>query len=223
MLLSRSEELKTKLAGGMIAIAVEAAFVGVLLFGLAVKYVKPPHTQLATYNVPDTVILQPPPKTVQPPLKKLTPDMPLPPFIDVLKTPLSDVPRVGPTLVPDDPGVTPGLGDVTRDLPEPVIVTPEPILSSAAIDRRYLATLQPSYPAAARRAEMEGRVELLVLVGVDGRIKQAEVKRSSGHDILDQAALQHALKTWRLKPATRDGIIVEGWLTVPVKFELKQS
>jgi periplasmic protein TonB len=90
---------------------------------------------------------------------------------------------------------------------------------SCALGRRCNHFIQPQRG----RAEMEGRVELLVLVGVDGRIKQAEVKRSSGHDILDQAALQHALKTWRLKPATRDGIIVEGWLTVPIKFELKQS
>lgn len=46
-----------------------------------------------------------------------------------------------------------------------------------------------TYPARARLQGREGRVEIRFRVGRDGRLLAAELARSSGHRLLDQAAL----------------------------------
>jgi protein TonB len=62
---------------------------------------------------------------------------------------------------------------------------------AAAIDLRVLEWLARyrTYPLAARRARLEGVVELRVTLLPDGRFVDARVERSSGHVLLDQAAL----------------------------------
>ena len=57
--------------------------------------------------------------------------------------------------------------------------------------------LPSHYPRIARRKGWEGTVLLRVRVGKDGLVRKAWVERSSGHFILDQAAMDAALK-WRL-------------------------
>ncbi len=46
------------------------------------------------------------------------------------------------------------------------------------------------YPAEAVRRGLEGRVEVLVKVNAEGRVVKATVYRSSGHELLDDAAVQ---------------------------------
>lgn len=46
------------------------------------------------------------------------------------------------------------------------------------------------YPPAARRARLEGVVEVVVVLLPDGRLVQQRVAQSSGHAVLDQAALE---------------------------------
>jgi periplasmic protein TonB len=223
MLLSRREDLKAKLAGGAAALAIEAGFISVLLFGLSVSYVKTPPRTMAIKPINDTVIKETPPADPKPFEQLLPNDFPPPP-IDIIKPdkpidPIAppDLPTGGDTAAFNGGGIDPIV------LPEKPIDPPPVIRLPPGMDQRYASYLQPSYPAAARRADMEGRVELRVLVGIDGRIKAAEVKRSSGHEILDQAAIEHALKKWRFKPATQDGKPIEGWLLVPISFELNRA
>jgi len=60
------------------------------------------------------------------------------------------------------------------------------------IDVRVLDWLKQyrTYPLAARRARIEGVVQLRVTLLPDGRLVDARVERSSGHALLDQAALE---------------------------------
>ena len=46
------------------------------------------------------------------------------------------------------------------------------------------------YPATARLHRLEGRVIVRIVIQQDGHITSATVARSSGHDVLDQAALE---------------------------------
>lgn len=62
-----------------------------------------------------------------------------------------------------------------------------------------------------------------VRVGSDGRVLVASVKSSSGHRRLDEAATEHARRAWRFVPATRDGVAVESWRDIVVRFELKNG
>lgn len=87
---------------------------------------------------------------------------------------------------------------------------------------RYRETPQPHYPDSARRDGNEGRVLLRVLVDEEGRAKAIEVNTSSGHEMLDQAAIA-ALKKWRFVPARASGKPVETWVKVPIEFQLSNA
>jgi protein TonB len=75
------------------------------------------------------------------------------------------------------------------------------------------------YPTAARRRGIEGRVLLEVAVDADGRAVAVRVAESSGHRLLDEAALR-AVRDWRFTPARQDGRAVAAKVRVPVTFRL---
>ena len=71
----------------------------------------------------------------------------------------------------------------------------------------------------AREKGYEGTVYLRVLVRVNGRVGQLAIDRSSGHEILDRAAVD-SVKGWAFLPAKKGGKPVESWVLLPVKFAL---
>ena len=85
-----------------------------------------------------------------------------------------------------------------------------------------LGRIVPVYPRNARRKGHEGEVSLAVLVAADGGVAAAEVLASSGHDELDQAALQ-AARTAHFAPATADGAAIEGRIVLTFDFRLRQG
>ena len=80
-------------------------------------------------------------------------------------------------------------------------------------------TPYPPYPMVARRNGYQGRVVVRLAVAPDGRATDAQVLESSGHDVLDQSAVD-TLKGWKLEPALSGGKPVPGSVNVPVRFRL---
>mgnify|MGYP001551591983 CR=1 FL=1 len=78
----------------------------------------------------------------------------------------------------------------------------------------------PTYPLIALREGITGTVELELLVGVDGRVLEARVTRSSGNHMLDNAAREQVLRGWLFKPAIRNGIAVQARGILPIAFTL---
>jgi protein TonB len=83
----------------------------------------------------------------------------------------------------------------------------------------YLRNPPPVYPPLARRRRLQGTVLVRVHVGVQGAVLDLQVERSSGHEILDRAALG-AVRAWRFLPARRGATPVEAWVRVPLDFRL---
>lgn len=84
-----------------------------------------------------------------------------------------------------------------------------------------LSNAPPRYPHLARRRGQEGRVVLRVEVSADGEAAAVRIQRSSGHRLLDAAAIE-AVRGWRFLPAKRAGTSVAGVLDVPVSFKLTE-
>lgn len=80
----------------------------------------------------------------------------------------------------------------------------------------------PAYPALSRRLGEEGKLVLRVELDETGRISKATVVESSGYSRLDNAALS-AVKTWRCRPATRDGRAVPAIALQPFNFVIEGS
>ena len=112
---------------------------------------------------------------------------------------------------------------VTFREPEPTTgsAEPQPVIARASVDPRHPLS-QPPYPMEARHFGEQGRLLLAILVGADGRVLDAQARESSGSERLDQAAIKEARQHWRLRPATRNGVPFEQWLTVPVVFQLEE-
>ena len=83
----------------------------------------------------------------------------------------------------------------------------------------YLNNPPPVYPLAARRRGIEGTVVIRAQVLEDGNCHHASLRKSSGHDMLDQAALA-AVKAWRFIPARRGTQTISAWIEVPITFRL---
>lgn len=201
-----------------IALAVNGAVVAALW--LASPHVITVHVDrpFKTYSVP----IDPPPEPLPvPAAKPLARTMTVPPVrtpvpvIDVL-TPIVPIATTADPVPAPNPSAT--ASGVAVD-PVPT-ATPTPVLVDASVDPRYAADLQPLYPPEETRAGREGRVVVRVLVGVDGRVKQVEPV-SATSDAFFRATAQRATSRWRFRPATRDGIPVEAWRTMAIRFVLK--
>lgn len=84
---------------------------------------------------------------------------------------------------------------------------------------RYDINPQPSYPIRARRRGLQGTVILKVLVDTGGGVLDLRLARSSGHRILDRAAMK-SVRSWRFTPGMSGGRPKQMWVRVPVRFAL---
>jgi protein TonB len=114
------------------------------------------------------------------------------------------------------------------ETPPQTVTAPPAVAAAPVIDTApdykaaYLNNPRPSYPMSARRMGWEGRVVLNVEVLATGYCGDASVFQSSGHEVLDNAALR-TVKGWRFVPASRAGHPVTQWFKVPIQFSLKEN
>ncbi|OGX06556.1 MAG: hypothetical protein A3G87_07410 [Omnitrophica bacterium RIFCSPLOWO2_12_FULL_50_11] len=86
----------------------------------------------------------------------------------------------------------------------------------------YLKNPAPVYPHRARERGWEGLVKLSVFVRSDGKPEQIEIEKSSGYNILDDAAV-HAVKKWKFKPAGIGDVSFSTWVHIPIRFILVEE
>ncbi len=80
---------------------------------------------------------------------------------------------------------------------------------------------EPEYPRLACQAGIEGKVYIKALVDTRGKTADAKVYKSSGHEMLDEAALK-AARYYEYRPGYRDGKPVATWVTFKIEFNLDE-
>jgi protein TonB len=81
---------------------------------------------------------------------------------------------------------------------------------------------RPPYPDTARQQGIEGMVVLRILVDAQGLPASVAIRRSSGHAVLDQAALKASAK-WRFSPARKNGRPIASFHDVRIRFRLDEE
>jgi len=76
---------------------------------------------------------------------------------------------------------------------------------------------QPTYPKLAKRLSQEGTVSVALAIDPKGKLLATEISRSSGFDLLDEAALVLA-RECTFSPRIIDGRAVESVVIMPVTF-----
>jgi len=107
--------------------------------------------------------------------------------------------------VPEPPAVREGdLVELQGD-----VVPPQPVYSP-----------NPAYPALAARQRVSGTVSLDVLVDENGNTQDIKVLSGVKPDFGLDAAAVAAVRTWKFKPATKDGVRVKVRITQRIRFQL---
>ena len=79
---------------------------------------------------------------------------------------------------------------------------------------------KPKYPELAKQAGIEGTTVIKMLVDIDGTVREVKILKSSGNQMLDQAALV-AAKQSKFTPAKQRDKFVRVWVSRPFRFLLK--
>ncbi|WP_235523579.1 energy transducer TonB [Sphingobium sp. Leaf26] len=195
-------------------VAVHALVIGAfLLIPKEIIDVITPSTPITTRNIP----VEPPPPLD--PVEDVKTDAKLP------SQPQPDRPTAPDPFVPLPTGDTGLIGsDHIGDIgpvPPPYIPPPlpNPVLTEASIDPRAKGAFQPDYPGTMIRQGVEGAVTVRVTISPDGRVTAIE-KVSASDESFWLATERHALRKWRFRPATRDGVAITSTKTLTVRFTL---
>lgn len=94
-----------------------------------------------------------------------------------------------------------------------------PVEKEPTVDYAKLQSLVV-YPDLARRAGVEGRVVVRVLVDKDGSVKRMFVE-ASDNELLNDAAITAIRKYGRFLPAIQNDQPIMVWISIPIQFKLR--
>lgn len=167
----------------------------------------------------------PPPPAPAPPEKKPPPKKPLP----------KPIPKKAPPVVQQK---APDFAPTEQVVESPPVVQAAPSPSMAVTDSKATTTTnaeqfteanfranyahnpKPDYPSIAKSRGWQGKVMLRVQVSAEGLSDAVTVEHSSGHEMLDESAIE-AVKKWRFIPAKRGETAVASSVIVPIIFTLR--
>lgn len=203
-----------------------------------------PKQELITYLVaPPPPPPPPPPEAAAPAIKalkvvsefvngQLRAPSRIPTAIAMIKEPEAPPPAYTGGVVGGVPGGIPGgqlggviggiISSIARTPSVSKVYSPPPrptrIRVSQGVTRGLLIhKVEPSYPALAREARVQGTVVLTAIIARDGTIQNLQVV--SGHPMLVPAAI-NAVQQWRFRPYLLNGQPVEVETTITVVFDL---
>ena len=84
----------------------------------------------------------------------------------------------------------------------------------------YLHNPPLIYPFTAKKLKLQGTTIVRVLVSPEGQPKSVELERTSGAQILDDAAVE-AVRRWSFVPARRGNNPITALVNVPIHFQLE--
>ena len=125
--------------------------------------------------------------------------------------PITEIPALRKEVAFDKPKTMTGVNQVYEE-PSQGAVT--------VLNSDVLKSPAPVYPALARQRGWEGAVQIKVFIDRDGLPSGVSIERSSGHTILDNAALD-AVKKWQFKAARKGMTTLSSWIIVPIQFDLQ--
>lgn len=108
---------------------------------------------------------------------------------------------------------------------EPVAVAESEVLSeqltrvTSQAPRFRTPPTPPSYPVFARRQQQTGEVVLAVYLDANGEQERRQIMKSSGYQLLDQAA-EKAVSRWQFLPEIHAGLAVPSRIEIPIQFAL---
>lgn len=146
-----------------------------------------------------------------------TSDPPAMPALPPSSLLMQKAPRQAPPL--GVPPANPTLLGNPRGMAAPPRGQQPPIIVDDPFPPRLLNNVPPLYPPQARREGQQGTVLLRLEVMEHGAVSRVELLSSSGHELLDSAAIA-AVQGWRYAPVRQGGKPIRWAGRLPVNFVL---
>ncbi|MBH1993108.1 MAG: TonB family protein [Sphingomonadaceae bacterium] len=199
------------------AVAVHALVIGAWLLIPKEMITQVISRPFETYAVPEDKAPPPDPveQTTEQPIKTRQAEQ-TPTVTDPI-VPLTQGDPIVTGKIDEGQGIDPGPTIVIRPIDPPHV----PVLVDPTIDPRAMGTFQPEYPGAMIRQGMDGVVTVRVTISAEGRVTDIE-KLSATDDSFWLATQRHALRKWRFRAATRDGVAVASVKVLTVRFTLTE-
>jgi len=187
-----------KFTGITVVVVVHAILIYALLTGLGKKIISViKETPIETKVIEEQKPPPPPPDAPPPPPKLAAPP---PPFIPPPEVQVAQQPT--PNAITAVSNVQPPHADLHAQAPTNAKPAPGPSVVKAVVD--FTTCDRPDYPRNSLRNEEQGTTRLTFVIGLDGRVVDSKVDKSSGFRALDAAA-KNALSLCKFKPGTVDG------------------
>ncbi len=160
--------------------------------------------------------VEPAPRQQTQPLTIPRPQILIPPtvdYADIMEAEIDPFPPTGGT----SGGSGLGGGGVVERVPDPL----PPVWRTASRDPRFADRFQPDYPTAMEREGVEGRCPVSVTIAASGRVTAVRDNGCATAEFF-RATERQALRHWRFRAATRDGVAVESTQEVAVTFRIEE-
>jgi len=175
-----------RIVGLVASLALQAGFVFAIISGLAATMISKLPEELKVAVEREKIIPKPPP--------------PPPPQIDLPPPPTAPPPDINIQTEAPAPSIT------VSNKPPPPAPVHTAVTTPVSIGRAHQCIEQ--YPSIALRLGQEGITTLSFKIGTDGSVSGPSVTKSSGFDVLDNAALS-CVTRWHYTPQKVDGSPVE--------------
>lgn len=122
-----------------------------------------------------------------------------------------------PTATPVPPTATP-----IPPTPTPSVREGDIVAQGAGVQMPVIISMvEPKYPPVARSMRLSGAVDAQILVGIDGAVEQVRILEVSRPGVGFEKSTEEAVREWRYKPATKNGVKVRMWVNTHVPFKFR--
>ncbi len=169
--------------------------------------------ELEFIELPPEIEIPPPPEAIARPMRPV-----------ISSTEINTEITMGVTTIdayrPEDLPPPPGATETPVETLGPGFFTPMTVRPEVKNRREVEQALEREYPALLRDAGIGGSTLVWFFIDEDGKVQDLQVRKSSGHASLDQAALKVA-EVIEFTPALNRDKRVPVWISLPITFQVR--
>lgn len=167
--------------------------------------------ELTSIELPPEIDIPPPPEAISRPATPVIAEANIEEDITIAPTTFEDNPVEDLPPPPEEAGT---------DLSAAPTFTPFTVAPEIQNRSEVIRAMEREYPPLLRDAGIGGTVRVYFFIDEEGRVQDFRIDQTSGHDALDQAALNVA-EVYQFSPALNRDQRVPVWVSFPITFQVR--
>jgi len=167
--------------------------------------------ELETIELPPEIEIPPPPEQIARPATPV-----------IATAAVDEDITIAPTTFEENPveDLPPPPAEETTDIASAPVFTPMTVRPEIKNRREVVQAMMRAYPPILKDAGIGGQALVWFFISEQGRVLDKRISKSSGHEQLDEAALEVA-SVYEFTPALNRDKVVKVWVQIPITFEVR--